>query len=79
MKKIVLLLFTCLLMSCAMYNDITNVVEVKDYSEKMKILKYGFPEVYDLYKSGAVILDEVYTYTDRKTGKEKTHIGYHYR
>jgi hypothetical protein len=62
-----------------MYNDITNVVEVKDYSEKMKILKYGFPEVYDLYKSGAVILDEVYTYTDRKTGKEKTHISYHYR
>ena len=56
-----------------------NIRMVDDYSEKMRILKYGFPEVYELYKNGEVVIDKIFHYTDQNTGKEMTHIDYHYR
>lgn len=56
-----------------------NIRMVNDYSEEMRILKNNFPEVYELYKNGDVVIDKIFYYTHKKTGKEMTHIQYHYR
>ena len=78
MKNFLIFVMVILMTSCAsMIYD--NIRVVDDYSEQMSILKYGFPEVYEMHKNGVVIIDKIFYYTDKKTGKEKTHIEYHYR
>lgn len=35
---------------------------VRDYGERIELIKTNFPEIYDLYRRGSVIIDDVYTY-----------------
>lgn len=76
MKKIVFVFVIVLVTSCASLNQ-TNKVVVKDYSEQMSLLKVNFPEIYEQYKNGQVDIDEIYTYTDKKTGHQRVNIKYH--
>lgn len=50
---------------------------VTDYSEQMELLSVNFPEIYDMYKRGQVIINEVYTY--EKDGEERVHVNYRHR
>ena len=77
-KPIAILIAATMLCSCASlrYKDYRPVT---DYREQMELVRINFPEVYEMYKDGEVIIDEVFEYTDRKTGGEKVHISYHYR
>jgi hypothetical protein len=50
---------------------------VRDYSARIELIKTNFPEIYELYCRGAVIIDDVYTY--EKDGTERVGINYHYR
>ena len=84
MKKILTLLVTLsMLTSCSF--KIPNAVKyrdyhrVRDYTTQMELVREHFPEVYDLYRSGDVIIKEVFEYTDRKTGKPQVHVTYSYR
>ncbi len=44
----------------------------------MESLKANFPEIYELYKKGEVVLDEMFDY-ETPEGVKKVHISYHYR
>ena len=73
MRKVVFLLsLVALLSSC-----VTNKTYIRDYGERIKLLKANFPEIYSMYCNGAVIIENVYTY--EKDGQEKVHISYRYR
>ena len=50
---------------------------VDDTREQMNLLKINFPEVYELYTKGIVILTSIYKYTQE--GVSKVGIKYHYR
>ena len=80
-----MILFSLTFASCGFMSALTgynfdhyNKVYITDYSEKMATIKLHFPEIYDLYRDGLVIIDEVYEYKD-KNGKSKIHVGYRYR
>lgn len=47
---------------------------IRDYDEQMRIAKTYFPELYELYRNGTIIIAEVYL--DTKTNKY--HILYKY-
>ena len=51
---------------------------ITDYSERMTVLKENFPEIYDLYRNGKVLLNEIYEYVG-DNGNIKYHISYSYR
>jgi hypothetical protein len=70
--KIVSLLvaITILFASC-----IYNHKYITDYSEQTRIAKEYFPEIYNLYRQGDVIIESIYL--DLDTGKY--HISYRYR
>lgn len=69
MKRILLLIImACVLNGCAI-NYITN------YSDKMRVVQRNFPEIYELYKQGDVIIVDVY-YNKKK---DSYHISYRYR
>ena len=70
-----LLFITIILNSCS----ITNLVYVRDYGERMRLVRVNFPEIYNLYINGNVVIDEVYTYDDKKTGTPRVHVSYRYR
>ena len=73
MKKFAcLLLLITILSSCAL-----NRTYVKDYSRQIQLIKRNFPEIYDMYCNGTVIIDNVYTY--EKDGIERVRVNYHYR
>ena len=77
MKKILILIVLALLLSsCAIFRP--GFRFVTDYSERMEILQRNFPEIYNLYRNGDVVLVEMYEYTD-KNGHPQVHIEYHYR
>lgn len=68
-RLILLLLFFAVLTSCS----VTRTY----YGKQIELVKTNFPEIYDLYRRGSVIIDDVYTY--EKDGKERVGIHYHYR
>ena len=73
MKKIVCLLcFVTLFASCAVKRTY-----VRDYAQQIQLVKDNFPEIYDMYRQGIVVIVNVYTY--EKDGKAKVGITYHYR
>ena len=72
-KLIVLLAAIAILSSCAV-----NKTYIRDYNQQIQLVKRNFPEIYDLYRHGAIIIDSVYTYDD-KNGINKVHINYHFR
>ncbi len=55
----------------------TNKTSIKDYSERMEVVQDNFPELYRLYRNGAIIIYDVYTFEEN--GKEKYGISYRYR
>ena len=83
MKKILVILISAtMLCSCstvAKHIRYKDYHRVKDYRTQMELVQENFPEVYNLYRQGEVIIDEVFEYTDKKTGKERVNISYHYR
>ena len=50
---------------------------MSDYREQIRLMKANFPEIYELYRQGDVIITSVYTY--EKDGQERVHIEYRYR
>lgn len=87
MRRIVLILSivsislitpSCGLMSSLFgYNfDHYNKEYITNYSEKMEVLRSNFPEIYNLYCNGKVVIDEMYYYKT-KDGEPKIHIEYH--
>jgi len=73
MKKFgYLVLFMTILSSCAL-----NRTYVSDYSQQIQLIRTHFPEIYNMYCNGTVIIDDVYTY--EKDGKERVGINYRYR
>ena len=78
-KMLILIVACCLLTGCSLFyvfkKDYRNVT---NYTERMELLQSNFPEIYSLYLRGAVILDDMFTYTG-KDGGTKVHIEYHYR
>lgn len=77
MKKMFFMLsFVAVLTSCSIY-DLMPKTYIYDYGERIRLIKTNFPEIYDLYRQGIVIINDVYTY--EKDGEERVHISYHYR
>lgn len=69
MKRILLLIImACVLNGCA-------INYIRDYSEKMRVVQTHFPEIYELYKEGEVMIKDVY-YNEKKG---RYHISYEYR
>lgn len=74
MKRLIILLsIIVMLTSCS----VVQRTYVRDYGEQIELIKTYFPEIYDLYRQGVVIIDDVYTY--EKDGKERAGVHYHYR
>ena len=83
MKNLLLLLSIVLLSSCASFNNFmagrpANSVVVTDYSEQMRLLRDNIPEIYDLYRDGRIILNDIYTYYT-KEGQSRVGINYRHR
>lgn len=81
MKKILLLLFSLLLLSSCNTMLFTgrpkDSVVITNYSQKMNALKKYFPELYELFKNGIITVDEIYLY-DFKEGDPKAKVKYTY-
>lgn len=81
MKKFLLsliLLFGVLcLQSCASAR--INKVYITDYNEQMEYVRIHFPQIYNLYTQGKVVINGVYEYTEKKTGQRKVNVSYYYR
>ena len=60
-----------ILSSCA-------VTYIRDYRKQMRIIEDNFPEIYDLYCNGDIIINNVYI-VKKKDGTETYHVNYHYR
>ena len=74
MKKFYLVFaIAVLLFSCA-----SNKTHIKNYNEQIYYVRTNFPEIYDLYTRGEVIIDSVYLQKD-ENGKETVQIESHYR
>ena len=64
MRRLILLLSVIIMLtSCS----VVKRTYVRDYGERIELIKTNFPEIYD----------DVYTY--EKDGKERVGIHYHYR
>ena len=73
MKRLILLFSVITIFSSC---SVIKKTHIRDYSERIELIKTNFPEIYELYRRGEVIND-VYTY--EKDGHEKVHINYYYR
>ena len=51
---------------------------ITEYSERMKVLRSDFPEIYNLYCDGKISIQEMYHYKT-KDGKPMIHVGYYMR
>lgn len=73
------LLIMSIMQSCSLLEPLiySNRTYIEDYGEKMDLVERNFPEIYQLFREGEIVIDEVYTY--EKDGAEKVHIEYHYR
>ena len=80
MKRFLLILVTAfILTSCGVPKYLKKDYRpVRDYSERMELLQKNFPEVYNLYRNGEVVIEDMYEYTDRN-GHPQVHISYYYR
>ena len=76
-KLIVIFIIIVTLSSCASlyYKDYRLIT---DYSEKISLVQDNFPEIYNLYRSGDVIIDEVFEYTDKNTDSNTFTTGKHF-
>lgn len=78
MRKIIAILLTCsILVGCGSIKYFKkDYRSVQDYSERIELLRRNFPEIYDMYRYGSVIVEDVYTYT---ADDGTTHVGIEYR
>ena len=81
----ILFLISLTFASCSFMSALTGYhfdhydkVYLRDYSAKMESLRINFPEIYDLYKKGLIIINEMYEYKD-KDGTPRVHVNYRYR
>lgn len=74
MKKVILLLSAIVMLSSC---SVLKRTYVQDYSDQIELVRTNFPEIYELYCRGSVVIDDVYTYV--KDGRERVGINYHYR
>lgn len=59
MKKIVfVVMMMVLITSCASLNEKDRIV-IRDYNEQMSLLKENFPEIYEQYKNGLIVIEKV--------------------
>ena len=78
LKKILVILISALMLCSCASMFYTDYKHVNDYSRQMELLQENFPEVYNLYRNGDIILNEMFVYTD-ENGEPRVHISYHYR
>lgn len=82
MKKLLFLFLIIILTSCSTYNFFhtdTKLVKIKNYNEKMYILKNEFEEHYSMYKYGQIYEPKVYYLINQLTGDTiKYRIRYKY-
>lgn len=81
MKNLLItLLFIFMLSSCAGINWLTrdNYERVKGYDNRMTTLKENFPEIYNLYINGHIVIRDLFYYTDSE-GKRQIKVNYKYR
>lgn len=85
-KKMLLLVITAMVSGCAtfpvdindgIYDINYRIIYIDDHQERMEILKQQFPEIYKLFCEGRISLDEMYK-LQKKNGKEKVKLQYHY-
>ena len=69
MKRLILLFSVITIFSSC---SVIKKTHIRDYSERIELIKTNFPEIYELYRRGEVVIHDVYTY-------EKVHINYYYR
>lgn len=74
MKHLIYILLFLLLLTTSC---LTNKKTISDYSQRMYMVKLHFPELYELYSRGEIIITDVYTY--EKDGTDKVGISYRYR
>ena len=83
LRKILFFMMMCFTLSgCSdiLYPQEANLPgyrKIVKYDEQMELLKTNFPEIYDLYRQGTVMLVDMYVYND-ENGKEQVHITYRY-
>lgn len=51
---------------------------ITDYGEQMEVLKENFPELYELYCNGKIVINAIYEYV-ADNGNLKYHISYYHR
>ena len=84
MKRLLSILVSVTLLSSCSFR-IPNAIKykdyhrVRDYRKQMELVEENFPEIYNLYRQGDIVIDEVFEHTDRKTGKPQVHVSYYYR
>ena len=74
MKRLILLFSVITIFSSC---SVIKKTHIRDYSERIELIKTNFPEIYELYRRGEVVIIDVYTYEN--DGHEKVHINYYYR
>ncbi len=78
LKKILVILIPVLMLCSCASMFYTDYKPINDYSSQMELLQENFPEVYNLYRNGDIILNEMFTYTN-ENGVPRIHISYQYR
>lgn len=71
------LLVLCLLLTISTSCQ-KNRTRVDDYYEQMELIKIHFPEMYNLYRHGHIIIEAVHI-SSEDNGKEVVHLSYRYR
>ncbi len=76
MKKTLLIAFIVLL-ECITLSSCypAGYVLIKDYNERIELVKVNFPEIYNMFCNGLINITEVYTYP-AKDGTERVHVTY---
>ncbi len=74
MKRLIFLFLSITLLSSC---SVVRRTYVQDYGTRIELIKTNFPEIYDLYRRGVVVINDVYTY--EKNGEKRVGINYHYR
>jgi hypothetical protein len=81
MKKLFILLVALLSLSSCSTSFWTgrpkDAVLITDFNQRMTALKDNFPELYNLFKQGKIVIDEMYMY-NFKTGNPRVSVDYHH-
>ena len=70
-------LFVIVTISLLLTSCYTNRTYIKDYNERIELVRQSFPELYRLYCNGDIIIYDVYIF--EKDGHERGNVSYKYR